>query len=104
MRIVNDFFIKFKKKLHFANLLAEQAQNFVLQGFFRRLAEMDSDKVGGLVDGLADAGRRVVFGNGLLNRCVVHQVPPCKQMNDSWNQRLVLNRRFYRACVSGCGK
>lgn len=76
IRIVKDFFIKFKKKLHFAHLLAEQAQNFVLQGFFCRLAEMDSDKVGGLVDGLADAGRRVGFGNGLLNRCVVHQVPP----------------------------
>ena len=39
---------------------------------------MDSDKVGGLVDGLADAGRRVGFGNGLLIECVVHQVPPVK--------------------------
>ena len=83
MRIVKDFFIKFKKKLHFAHLLTEQTQNFVLQGFFRRLAEMDSDKVGGLVDGLADAGRRVGFGNGLLIGRIVHQVPPCKQMNDA---------------------
>lgn len=83
MRIVKDFFIKFKNRLHFPHLLAEQTQNFILQGFFCRLAEMDSDKVGGLVDGLADAGRRVEFGNGLLNRCVVHQVPPCKQMNDA---------------------
>ena len=78
MRIVKDFFIKFKKKSHFVDFLTEQTQNFVLQGFFRRLAEMDSDKVGGLVDGLADAGRRVGFGNGLLIGRIVHQVPPVK--------------------------
>lgn len=78
MQVVKDFFIKFKNRLHFPHLLAEQTQNFVLQGFFCRLAEMDSDKVGGLVDGLADAGRRVGFGNGLLIGRIVHQVPPVK--------------------------
>ena len=77
-RKVKDFFIKFKKKLHFADFFTEQTLDFVLQRLLCRLAEMNLDNIGGLVDGLADAGRRVGFGNGLLIGCVVHQVPPVK--------------------------
>lgn len=83
IRIVKDFFIKFKNRLHSPHLLTEQTLDFVLQRLLCRLAEMNLDNIGGPVDGLADAGRRVGFGNGLLIGCVVHQVPPCKQMNDA---------------------
>ena len=78
MRVVKDFFIKFKNKLHFPHLLTEQTLDFVLQRFLCRLAEINLDNIGGLVDGLADAGRRVGFGNGLLIGRIVHQVPPVK--------------------------
>ncbi len=40
---VKDFFIKFKKKSHFADFLTEQTLDFVLHRLFCGLAEMDTD-------------------------------------------------------------
>ena len=45
-RKVKDFFIKFKKKSHFADFLTEQTLDFVLHRLFGGLAEMDTDDIG----------------------------------------------------------
>jgi len=54
MQIVKDFLIKFTKKSHLRHLLSEQTLDFVLHRFLCSLAEMDTDNIGGLVDGLAE--------------------------------------------------
>ena len=45
-RKVKDFFIKFKKKSHFADFLTEHTLDFVLHRLLGGLAEMDTDDIG----------------------------------------------------------
>ena len=73
-RKVKDFFIKIKKKLHFAGFLTEQSLDLVLQRFFACFAEMNMDKVGGLPDGFAEGGLCV---DGFCFSSV-HSIPPVK--------------------------
>ena len=70
-RKVKDFFIKFKKKLHFADFLTQQTLDFVLHRLFGGLAEMDTDNIGGLADLLSDSRARAVVG-GAVDCGIVH--------------------------------
>jgi hypothetical protein len=72
-RKVKDFFIKFKKKSHFADFLTEQTLDFVLHRFFCGLAEMHTDDIGGLADLLSDSRARGTVGCG-----IVHSKSSCK--------------------------
>ena len=54
-RKVKDFFIKFKKKSHFADFFTEHTLDFVLHRLLGGLAEMDTDDIGGLADLLSDS-------------------------------------------------
>ena len=72
-RKVKDFFIKFKKKLHFVDFLPEQALDFVLHCLFCGLAEMHTDDIGGLADLLSDSRASAGVGCG-----IVHSKSSCK--------------------------
>ena len=72
-RKVKDFFIKFKKKLHFADFLTKQTLDFVLHRLFCGLAEMHTDDIGGLSDLLSDSRARGGVGCG-----IVHSKSSCK--------------------------
>ena len=72
-RKVKDFFIKFKKKSHFADFLTEQTLDFVLHRLFCGLAEMDTDDIGCLADLLSDSRARGAVGCG-----IVHSKSSCK--------------------------
>ena len=76
-QIVKDFFIKFKKKLHFADFLTEQTLDFVLHRLFCGLAEMHTDDIGGLADLLSDSRARGV-GGGAVGCGIVHSKSSCK--------------------------
>ena len=54
-RKVKDFFIKFKKKSHFADFFTKHTLDFVLHRLFCGLAEMDTDDIGCLADLLSDS-------------------------------------------------
>ena len=73
-RKVKDFFIKFKKKLHFADFLTQQTLDFVLHRLFCGLAEMDTDDIGGLANLLSDSRASGGVGCGI----VVHSKSSCK--------------------------
>ena len=77
MRVVKDFFIKFKNKLHFPHLLTEQTLDFVLHRLFCGLAEMHTDDIGGLADLLSDSRARGV-GGGAVGCGIVHSKSSCK--------------------------
>ena len=66
MPVVKDFFIKFRKKSHFADFLLKQTLDFVLHCFPAGLAEMDTDDIGGLADfpfeGRARGGHWYFYG------------------------------------------
>ena len=72
-RKVKDFFIKFKKKSHFADFLTKQTLDFVLHRLFGGLTEMDTDDIGGLADLLSDSRARGTVGCG-----IVHSKSSCK--------------------------
>ena len=72
-RKVKDFFIKFKKKSHFADFLTEQTLDFVLHRLFCGLAEMDTDDIGCLADLLSDSRASGGVGCG-----IVHSKSSCK--------------------------
>ncbi len=72
-RKVKDFFIKFKKKLHFADFLTEQTLDFVLHRLFCGLAEMDTDDIGCLADLLSDSR-----ASGGVSCGIVHSKSSCK--------------------------
>ena len=72
-RKVKDFFIKFKKKLHFADFLTEQTLDFVLHRLFCGLAEMHTDDIGCLSDLLSDSRASGGIGCG-----IVHSKSSCK--------------------------
>ncbi len=75
-RIVKDFLIKFTKKSHFADFLTEHTLDFVLHRLFRRLAEMDTDDIGGLAYLLSDSRARAVVGAVCCG--IVHSKSSCK--------------------------
>src|SRR5699024_669010 len=66
-RKVKDFFIKFKKKLHFADFLTKQTLDFVLHRLFCGLAEMHTDDIGCLSDLLSDSRARGGVGCGIVH-------------------------------------
>ena len=72
-RKVKDFFIKFKKKSHFADFLTEQTLDFVLHRFFCSLAEMHTDDIGCFADLLSHSRARGTVGCG-----IVHSKSSCK--------------------------
>lgn len=72
-RKIKDFFIKFKKKSHFADFLTEQTLDFVLHRLFCGLAEMDTDDICGLADLLSDSRASGGVGCG-----IVHSKSSCK--------------------------
>ena len=72
-RKVKDFFIKSKKKSHFADFLTEQTLDFVLHRLLGGLAEMDTDDIGGLADLLSDSRASGGVGCG-----IVHSKSSCK--------------------------
>ena len=72
-RKVKDFFIKFKKKSHFADFLTEQTLDFVLHRLFCGLAEMDTDDIGCLADLLSDSR-----ASGGVSCGIVHSKSSCK--------------------------
>ena len=72
-RKVKDFFIKFKKKSHFADFLTEQTLDFVLHRLFCGLAEMHTDDIGCLADLLSDSRASGGVGCG-----IVHSKSSCK--------------------------
>ena len=72
-RFVKDFFIKFKKKLHFADFFTEHTLDFVLHRLLGGLAEMDTDDIGCLANLLSDSRARGVVGCG-----IVHSKSSCK--------------------------
>ena len=72
-RKVKDFFIKFKKKSHFADFFTEQTLDFVLHRLFCGLAEMHTDDIGGLADLLSDSRASGGVGCG-----IVHSKSSCK--------------------------
>ena len=76
-RKVKDFFIKFKKKSHFADFLTKQTLDFVLHRLFGGLTEMDTDDIGGLADLLSDSRARGV-GGGAVGCGIVHSKSSCK--------------------------
>ena len=72
-RKVKDFFIKFKKKSHFADFLTEQTLDFVLHCLFCGLAEMHTDDIGCLADLLSDSR-----ASGGVSCGIVHSKSSCK--------------------------
>ena len=70
---VKDFFIKFKKKSHFADFLTEHTLDFVLHRLLGGLAEMDTDDIGGLANLLSDSRASGGVGCG-----IVHSKSSCK--------------------------
>ena len=72
-RKVKDFFIKSKKKSHFADFLTEQTLDFVLHCLFCGLAEMHTDDIGCLADLLSDSRASGGVGCG-----IVHSKSSCK--------------------------
>ena len=76
-RKVKDFFIKFKKKSHFADFLTKHTLDFVLHRLFGGLAEMDTDDIGGLADLLSDSRARGV-GGGAVGCGIVLSKSSCK--------------------------
>ena len=72
-RKVKDFFIKFKKKSHFADFLTEQTLDFVLHCLLGGLAEMHTDDIGCLADLLSHSRARGTVGCG-----IVHSKSSCK--------------------------
>ena len=54
-RKFKDFFIKFKKKSHFADFFTKHTLDFVLHRLLGGLAEMDTDDIGGLANLLSDS-------------------------------------------------
>ena len=72
-RKVKDFFIKFKKKSHFADFFTEHTLDFVLHRLLGGLAEMDTDDIGGLANLLSDS--RASGGGGCG---IVHSKSSCK--------------------------
>ncbi len=73
-RKVKDFFIKFKKKSHFADFLTKHTLDFVLHRLLGGLAEMDTDDIGGLANLLSDSRASGGVGCGI----VVHSKSSCK--------------------------
>ena len=69
MQIVKDFLIMFTKKSHFRHLLTEQTLDFVCHRLLCVLVEMDTNHIGGLVDGLTET-RLCVLCVGLNCVCV----------------------------------
>lgn len=69
MQIVKDFLIKFTKKSHLADFFTEQTFDFVCHRFLCVLVEVDTNHIGGLVDGLAET-RLCVLCVGLDCVCV----------------------------------
>ncbi|CBK78513.1 hypothetical protein CLS_33040 [[Clostridium] cf. saccharolyticum K10] len=72
-RKVKDFFIKSKKKSHFADFLTEQTLDFVLHCLFCGLAEMHTDDISCLADLLSDSRASGGVGCG-----IVHSKSSCK--------------------------
>ena len=72
-RKVKDFFIKFKKKSHFADFFTEHTLDFVLHRLLGGLAEMDTDDIGGLANLLSDSRASGGVGCG-----IVHSKSSCK--------------------------
>ena len=72
-RKVKDFFIKFKKKSHFADFLTKHTLDFVLHRLLGGLAEMDTDDIGGLANLLSDSRASGGVGCG-----IVHSKSSCK--------------------------
>lgn len=72
-RKVKDFFIKFKKKSHFADFLTEQTLDFVLHRLLGGLAEMHTHDIGCLADLLSDSRASGGVGCG-----IVHSKSSCK--------------------------
>ena len=72
-RKVKDFFIKSKKKSHFADFLTEQTLDFVLHCLFCGLAEMHTDDIDCLADLLSDSRASGGVGCG-----IVHSKSSCK--------------------------
>ena len=72
-RKVKDFFIKFKKKSHFADFFTEHTLDFVLHRLFCGLAEMNTDDIGGLANLLSDSRASGGVGCG-----IVHSKSSCK--------------------------
>ena len=70
---VKDFFIKFKKKSHFADFLTKHTLDFVLHRLLGGLAEMDTDDIGGLANLLSDSRASGGVGCG-----IVHSKSSCK--------------------------
>ena len=73
IQIVKDFFIKFKKKSHFADFLTEHTLDFVLHRLLGGLAEMDTDDIGCLANLLSDSRASGGVGCG-----IVHSKSSCK--------------------------
>ena len=72
-RKVKDFFIKFKKKSHFADFFTKQTLDFVLHCLLCGLAEMHTDDIGCLADLLSDSRSSGGVGCG-----IVHSKSSCK--------------------------
>ena len=72
-RKVKDFFIKFKKKSHFADFFTEHTLDFVLHRLLGGLAEMDTDDIGGLANLLSDSR-----ASGGVGCSIVHSKSSCK--------------------------
>ena len=66
-RKVKDFFIKFKKKSHFADFFTEHTLDFVLHRLLGGLAEMDTDDIGGLANLLSDSRASGGVGCGIVH-------------------------------------
>ena len=87
-RKVKDFFIKFKKKSHFADFLTEQTLDFVLHRLFCGLAEMDTDDIGCLADLLSDSRASGAVGCG-----IVHSKSSCN-INGHATAHKLLQQKF----------
>ena len=72
-RKVKDFFIKSKKKSHFADFFTKHTLHFVLHRLLGGLAEMDTDDIGGLANLLSDSRASGGVGCG-----IVHSKSSCK--------------------------
>ena len=76
-RKVKDFFIKFKKKSHFADFFTKHTLDFVLHRLLGGLAEMHTHDIGCLADLLSDSRARGV-GGGAVGCGIVHSKSSCK--------------------------
>lgn len=72
-RKVKDFFIKFKKKSHFADFFTKHTLDFVLHRLLGGLAEMHTHDIGCLADLLSHSRARGTVGCG-----IVHSKSSCK--------------------------